>query len=132
MHRAPFRIIASLTLAAAGIAGATAAPAQNAPRRLLDLDRSDGCELSIVSQGKAMFLRASGLIPGEVYRFALTNGDMQPVVFSGYADGRGGLVQYYLPFRLNRDGGTVRVSIAAARCSLAAQADWDRGVVTIP
>ena len=112
---------------------ASAAPASALPSGpVLDLDRTDGCELSIASAGKSMLLRASGLIPGEVYRFALTNGDMKPVVFSGYADSRGGLIQYYVPFRLNRDGGTVRVSIAAARCSLAAQADWDRGVVTIP
>ena len=112
---------------------ASAAPASALPSGpLLDFDRTDGCELSIASAGKSMLLRASGLIPGEVYRFALTNGDMKPVVFSGYADSRGGLIQYYVPFRLNRDGGTVRVSLAAARCSLAAQADWDRGVVTIP
>ena len=111
----------------------SAAPASAVPSGpLLDFDRSGGCELSIASAGKAMLLRASGLIPGEVYRFALTNGDMQPVALTGFADGRGGLVQYYIPFRLNRDGGTVRVSIAAARCSLAAQADWDRRVVTIP
>lgn len=111
-----------------------AAPASVIPgdSRLLDLDRSGGCELSIASAGKAMLLRASGLIPGETYRFTLTNGDMKPVAFSAYADSQGGLIQYYVPFRFNRDGGTVRVSVAAARCSLAAQADWDRGVATIP
>lgn len=95
-------------------------------------DRSNGCELTITANTQTMLLRASGLIPGEVYRFQLTNGDMKPIAFSGLADNRGALVQYYLPFRLNRDGGTVRVRIAAARCNLAAQADWDRGVVTIP
>ena len=131
MYRALATIIARLAAAATGLALATASPAQNAPRLVLDRAWSDGCELAIVSQGKAMLLRASGLIPGEVYRFVLTNGDMEPVIFSGYADGRGGLVQYYIPFRFNRDGGTVRVSIAAARCALAAQADWDRSVVTI-
>lgn len=120
-------------LAATLAFAASAAPASAVPSGpLLDLDRSGGCELSIASAGKAMLLRASGLIPGEVYRFALTNGDMQPVMFSGYADSRGSFIQYYVPFRLNRDGGTVRVSVAAARCSLAAQADWDRGIVTIP
>ena len=119
----------SVILVGAGIAAPAGADIQGS--RLLDFDRSDGCELSVVSAGPAMLLRASGLIPGEVYRFSLTNGDMKPVMFAAYADGRGGLVQYYLPFRLNRDGGTVRVSIAAARCSLAVQTDWDRGVVTI-
>jgi hypothetical protein len=99
---------------------------------LLDLDRSGGCELTIASAGKAMQLRASGLIPGEVYQFVLTNGDMKPVMFTGYADSRGGLVQYYHPFRFNRDGGTVRVSITAARCNLSAAAEWNRELVTIP
>ena len=129
MHRALPRIAVSLILA---LAAATAAPAQNTPRLLLDRDRSEGCELAISSQGKAMLLRASGLIPGELYRFVLTNGDIKPVAFAGYADGEGRLIQYYLPFRLNRDGGTVRVSVTGSRCSLAAQADWDRAVVTIP
>ena len=128
MTRILFQLAASLTLAV------VAAPASALLERseLLGYDRLDGCELSIASAGKAMLLHARGLIPGEVYRFALTNGDMKPIVFTGFADSRGGLLQYYVPFRLNRDGGTVRVSIAAARCSLAAQADWDRGVVTIP
>ena len=127
MTLSPIRI-ASLSLAT------VAAPAYAAPgdARMLDLDRSGGCELSIASAGKAMLLRASGLIPGETYRFTLTNGDMKPVAFSAYADSQGGLIQYYIPFRLNRDGDTVRVNIAAARCSLAAQADWNRGVATIP
>lgn len=127
MTRTPFRLAASLSLAV------VAAPASASLERseLLGYDRSDGCELSIASAGKAMMLNARGLIPGEVYRFALTNGDMKPIVFAGFADSRGGLIQYYIPFRLNRDGGTVRVSIAAARCSLAAQADWDRSIITI-
>lgn len=128
MTRFTVRLAASLAFAAL----ASPASAALEGSGLLGSDRSDGCALSIASAGKAMMLRASGLIPGEVYGFALTNGDMQPVALTGFADGRGGLVQYYIPFRLNRDGGTVRVSIAAARCSLAAQADWDRRVVTIP
>ena len=129
MTQFKFCLAAGLALAmAAGPIAAT--PDGTAP--LLGLDRADGCELSIAGSGKAMLLRANGLIPGEAYRFTLTNGDMKPLAFSGYADSQGGLVQYYIPFRLNRDGGTVRVSVTAARCSLAAQADWDRGLVTLP
>ena len=92
MTLSPIRI-ASLSLAT------VAAPAYAAPgdARMLDLDRSGGCELSIASAGKAMLLRASGLIPGETYRFTLTNGDMKPVAFSAYADSQGGLIQYYIP-----------------------------------
>ncbi len=125
-------------LAAALVFASLAAPA-SADRAiigdswpLLGLDQDGGCDLTIASAGRAMQLRASGLIPGEAYRFVLTNGDMKPVAFTAYADNRGGLLQYYLPFRFNRDGGTVRVRIAAARCTLSAAADWDREVLTIP
>lgn len=99
---------------------------------LLALDRAGGCELTIASAGHAMQLRASGLIPGEALQLVLTNGDMRPIFASAYADNRGGLVRYYKPFRFNRDGGMVRVSIAAARCNLIGSAAWNRELVTIP
>lgn len=99
---------------------------------LLARDRADACELTIASAGHAMQLRASGLIPGEALRLVLTNGDMRPIATTAYADNRGGLERYYLPFRFNRAGGTVQVSIAAARCTLVSSAAWNRELVTIP
>lgn len=99
---------------------------------LLARDRADACELTIASAGHAMQLRASGLIPGEAVRFVLTNGDMKPIAYTALADNRGGLVRYYLPFRFNRAGGTVQVSIAAARCTLVGSAAWNRELITIP
>ena len=78
-----------------------------------------------------MQLRASGLIPGEALRFVLTNGDMKPIAYTAYADNNGGLMRYYLPFRFGRAGGTVQVSIAAARCTLSSAAAWNRELVTI-
>ena len=132
MTRVTTRLAAALVFAslAAPASAARAMIGDNWP--LLGLDQDGGCALTITSAGRAMQLRASGLIPGEAYRFVLTNGDMKPVAFTAYADNRGGLLQYYLPFRFNRDGGTVRVRIAAARCTLSAAADWDREVLTIP
>ena len=98
---------------------------------VLASDKSGDCELTIASAGKAMQLRARGLIPGEALRFALTNGDMKPIVLTAFADSSGGLMRYYLPFRFNRDGGTVRVGIAAARCNLFSDANWDRELHTM-
>ena len=99
---------------------------------LLAANRAGDCALTIASAGHAMQLRASGLIPGEAVRFLLTNGDMKPIAFTVFADNGGGLMRYYLPFRFGRDGGTVQVSIAAARCNLTSAAAWDRAPITIP
>lgn len=98
---------------------------------LLAIDRAGDCELTIASAGHAMQLRARGLIPGEALRFVLTNGDMKPIALTAFADNNGGLMRYYLPFRFNRDGGTVRVMIAAARCNLTSAAGWNRDLHTI-
>ena len=99
---------------------------------LLSFARDGACELTITGTSRALQLRASGLIPGEALRIALTNGDMQPVQFAAFADRNGQLQRYYFPFRLNRDGGSVAVTLGAARCALAAAAPWTRGVHTIP
>lgn len=98
---------------------------------LLVANRAGDCALTIASAGHAMQLRASGLIPGEALRFVLTNGDMKPIAYTAYADNNGGLMRYYLPFRFGRAGGTVQVSIAAARCTLSSAAAWNRELVTI-
>lgn len=91
-----------------------------------------GCDMAITSSGKTMQFRAGGMIPGEAVRFQLTNGDMVPLDYSLYADQRGELVRYYVPFRFHRDGGEVSVNLSAARCSLAASAPWTRALSTIP
>ena len=98
---------------------------------LLATDRAGECELTITSAGHAMQLRARGLIPGEALRFVLTNGDMKPIALTAFADNSGELMRYYLPFRFTRDGGTVQVSIAAARCNLTSAAKWNRDLHTI-
>ena len=137
MTRSSTRLAAALAFAA--LAAPATADRISADRALIGdgwplrgFDRADECELTIASAGHAMQLRASGLIPGEALRLVLTNGDMRPIAATAYADNRGGLVRYYLPFRFNRAGGTVRVSIAAARCSLIGSAAWNRELVTIP
>ena len=113
---------------------AVAAPATLIGDRwpLLGFARQGDCELAISSSGRAMQLRARGLIPGEALHLRLTNGDMAPIERNFHASADGTVLQYYLPFRLNRDGGNVAVTIAASRCQLAASALWTRGLATIP
>lgn len=136
MNRIIPRLTAALTalpLAWAALAGPAQAEQASIGDRwpVLARDRSGDCELTIASTGKAMQLRARGLIPGEELRFFITNGDMKPIALSAFADSSGGLLRYYLPFRFNRDGGTVRVAIAAARCNLFSAVNWDRELHTI-
>jgi len=98
---------------------------------LIDRDRAHGCTLTVADAGKALLIEASGLIPGESYRFTLTNGDMIPVDFAGYANGDGNFIQYYVPFRFNRAGGLVQVRVAAANCTMDVAAPWTRSVPVI-
>ena len=99
---------------------------------LLAFASDDECQLAISSSGRAMQIRAAGLIPGETVRFTIINGDMKPIRQSLRAGDNGALLRYYLPFRLNRDGGMVDVSIDGARCTLGASAPWTRNLSTIP
>ena len=99
---------------------------------LLAFASDDDCQLAISSSGRAMQIRAAGLIPGETLRFTIINGDMKPIRLSLRASNNGALLRYYLPFRLNRDGGMVDVTVAGARCTLGASAPWTRNLVTIP
>ena len=99
---------------------------------LLGFTRQGDCELAITSSGRAMQLRARGLIPGEALHLRLTSGDMVPIERNLHASTDGTVLQYYLPFRLNRDGGIVAVTLDSARCQLTAAAPWTRGLVTIP
>ena len=129
---------AFLTAAALLLALPAGAPAQSGPRAQLSatwplLDQAAGgdCALAITGHGRFMQVAASGLIPGEAVRFVLFNGDMAPVRVTAYADGAGRFQRYYIPFRFNRDGGTVGVTVSAARCSLSAAAPWTRGSITV-
>ena len=122
------------TILALVMATAVSAPlgAANPGRAiLLDADRANGCALTVSDAGKALLIEARGLIPGESYRFTLTNGDMTPVEFAGYATGDGSFIQSYVPFRFNREGGLVRVRVGAANCTMDVTAPWRRSVPVI-
>ncbi|MEQ1499299.1 MAG: hypothetical protein ABL914_11620 [Novosphingobium sp.] len=99
---------------------------------LLAFASDDACDLAMTSSGRAMQIRARGLIPGETLRFTLTNGDMRPIQLALRAGNDGTLLRYYFPFRLNHDGGVVAVELEAARCSLRVSGPWTRNLQTIP
>lgn len=99
---------------------------------LLAFAKDADCQLSITSSGRAMQITAAGLIPGEAVRLGIANGDMVPIRLALRASNDGTLTRYYFPFRLNQPGGQVDVSIAAARCSVAASAPWTRNLAVIP
>ena len=122
----PFAALLLLALAA----GARADVGDRWP--LLGFASQSECRLAIASSGRAMQLRATGLIPGETLRLVIANGDMKPIVLAPRASDDGVLKRYYFPFRLNRDGGLVDVTVAGARCTLTASAPWTRNLTTIP
>lgn len=96
------------------------------------VSRQDGdCALSIAGNGKIVRIAASGLAPGEGARIRLTNGDMAPIAWNHTADGDGRIVRYYLPFRFNRPGGLVDLTVAAGTCTLGGNFAWQRGIRVI-
>ena len=123
---------AGMAAALALCSGAPASAAVGDHWPLLGFTRQGDCELAITSSGRALQLRARGLIPGEALHLRLANGDMVPIERNLHASTDGTVLQYYLPFRLNRDGGVVVVTIDTSRCQLTATAPWTRGLVTIP
>ena len=131
MPRISTSLAVTIACAASAASGGVQAASIGDSWPLLAASRAGDCALTIASGGHAMQLRASGLIPGEAVRFVLTNGDMKPIAYTAYADNNGGLMRYYLPFRFSRDGGTVQVSIAAARCTVTSAAAWNRELATI-
>ncbi len=124
------RTIQALVCAAAALGAPLAAATPGAPI-VLDRAQSNGCGLVIADAGRAMLVRADGLIPGESYRFTLTDGDMKPVDFAGYANAGGSLIEYYNPFRFGHPGGVVEVQVAGSNCTVAVSAPWTRGVPVI-
>lgn len=124
------RIAAAVLLTAMIVPASRASVGDRWPMLAFASDRS--CELAITSSGRTMQISASGLIPGETLGFLLSNGDMKPIALTLRAGGDGRLQRYYFPFRLNSDGGTVKVRIEAARCTMTASAPWTRNVTVIP
>lgn len=88
---------------------------------------SDGqCELTVTGNGKTFLISATGLGANAPARFVLTNGDMKPIDWGVRANASGRFARYYLPFRWQRTGGTVTVTVANEDCTLSSSFEWRR------
>lgn len=86
----------------------------------------EDCQAWALGNGKIFRISGSGLRPGEAVSFHLENGDMKPLDYRLVADGDGAWVKFYMPFRWNREGGEVTVSMESASCSLSLSFPWER------
>ncbi len=88
----------------------------------------DDADCKAVALGNGMVFRISGtgLRPGEAVSFHLENDDMRPLDYRIVADGSGSWSKFYMPFRWNRPGGQVTVSMDSASCSLTLSFPWTR------
>jgi len=89
-------------------------------------DDEEGCEAWALSNGKIFRISGGGLRPGEAVSFHLENDDMKPLDYRIVADGEGTWSKFYMPFRWNRAGGEVTVSMESASCSLTLSFPWTR------
>lgn len=136
-----------ITLAAALT---TAHPAQARPPivakwPIVASDNQGGCDLSIRSNGRIMWIEVQGLIPGSRARFGVTNMRMKPIDWNVLADSSGTWSTAYLPMlwsetfgahfatvRQSESTGTVAVKIDAPGCELAVSSGWRREIRVIP
>jgi hypothetical protein len=136
-----------IALAAALAAGgaAQARPPIVAKWPIVASDRQGGCELSIRSNGRIMWIEVEGLIPGSRARFGVTNLRMKPIDWNVLADSSGTWSTAYLPMlwsehygahfatvRQSESTGTVAVKVDAPGCELAVSSGWRREIRVIP
>ncbi len=93
----------------------------------VDRFESEECAGEVGSNGQFYVLSAGGFAPGETLRLTIENGDMPPIDRLHRANERGGLEQYYIPFRPNRgEGGVVLATISGENCSVPLTFAWQR------
>lgn len=108
-------------------------------------DRQDGCQLSIRSNGRIMWIEIAGLVPGSRAKFGVTNVRMKPIDWNVLADSSGTWSTAYLPMlwsehhgahfatvRQSESTGTVAVKVDAPGCELAVSSGWRREIRVIP
>ena len=120
--------ILALTLAAS--AAEAAGPIDSAWPEVARAEDGD-CTLSVTGNGRFYRIAAAGLGADASGRFLLSNGDMKPLDWTIRATGNGGFARYYIPFRWNREGGDVLVSLQSARCDLSTTFAWQRAEVVV-
>ncbi len=121
----PLALLPLLALSLAASAATAAAPVDSGWPEVARAEDGD-CTLSVTGNGQVYRIAASGLGAGATGRFFLSNGDMKPLDWTIRATGDGGFARYYLPFRWNRNGGDVLVSVDSARCNISTGFAWQR------
>lgn len=130
--RLAMRTMTTLAILLAAVAAAPASAAwQGSDWPIVAQSDDNGCALEISGNGRIFLIEAQGLGAGSVARLQLTNGDMTPIDWTVRAGADGRIARYHMPFRFNRAGGVVGVSIDARQCALSASFGWQRGIRVI-
>lgn len=138
-------ILAVLAVALLMVGPAEARPPIVAKWPIVASDRQNGCELSIRSNGRIMWIEVEGLIPGSRAKFGVTNVRMKPIDWNVLADSSGTWSTAYLPMlwgehygahfatvRQSESTGTVVVKVDAPGCELSVSSGWRREIRVIP
>ena len=126
----PLALLPLLALNLAASAATAAGPVDTGWPEVARAEDGD-CALSVTGNGQFYRIATSGLGAGASGRLFLSNGDMKPLDWTIRASGNGGFARYYLPFRWNRDGGDVLVSVQSERCDLSTAFAWQRAEVVV-
>lgn len=126
----PLALLPLVALSLAASAATAAGPIDSAWPEVARAEDGD-CTLSVTGNGQFYRIAASGLGAGASGRLFLSNGDMTPLDRTIRATGNGGFARYYIPFRWNRDGGDVLVSVESARCTISTGFAWQRAAVLV-
>lgn len=92
----------------------------------VDSFEGERCTGEVGTNGKFHVISVTGFAPGERAFLTITNGDMRPLERTVRIDGRGRWQDYYIPFRYNRVGGPVAVTIAGEDCVVPLGFAWQR------
>ena len=126
----PLALLPLLALNLAASAATAAGPVDSGWPEVARAEDGD-CALSVTGNGQFYRIAASGLGADAPGRLFLANGDMKPLEWTIRATGNGGFARYYLPFRWNRAGGDVLVSVEIARCTISTGFAWQRAEAVV-
>lgn len=91
------------------------------------VEGDDGaCRTEVRTNGRFYRIAGAGWQAGETVWLRIRNANVRPIEYRMTVDDQGYLVQYYVPFLWNHDGGTVTVDLASATCQASLAFDWTR------
>ncbi|MBD3728140.1 MAG: hypothetical protein IE933_00360 [Sphingomonadales bacterium] len=84
------------------------------------------CYGEVGTNGQFYVLAVYGMEPGEDATLVIRNDDMRPIVRDVRANQGGAWQDYYIPYRENREGGPVRVTLTSTSCQIPLDFSWQR------